>query len=203
MHREGATGKHPLLRGGRSALAIKRQFGLKEGPEVAGDRYKAEQDLVTTIQAYVSEEIDGNPISSNVQSTIFLFETQLCIENQLLPCVPAPLLGSRKVVPLAEVLGLTARATAADVGVAPNSTEELRTFDLQMRGRSLQITMGAELSRNFSRDVEDARMKASDLSLKGSRSPRRLIRARAGAMAASHVAPRSDMALAHRATCTA
>lgn len=86
------------LRKGRSALDIAQSFGMYATVK-AGDRYAAERDLLATFECAISDEVDGKAISTNVQSTVFLFGSQLCIEQALLG-----VFAKRDAIPLSQVI---------------------------------------------------------------------------------------------------
>ena len=131
----------------RTAVELLGLFGLR-----ASSAYEAEKMLLGSCDCQISIESNSAVGATSGDARIFLFSRYLCIEQ------PIVLFTQRQAFRLSEILSL----------VHPKGFDAegsgMATVDLQMKGRSVRVTMQAELMPEFEKMVEEARLIASDMS---------------------------------------
>ena len=148
----------------RSAYEIARAFGVP-----MSDADMANAQLLSSVgPCRVMEEsstfLSTQSVSTEPASTIYLFQTHLCIEEP-----GFMLFNKRRTIPLEDVLRLLQGPMIAPPSV-PNMNAQQRklslswqTVELQMKGTSLHIAMDADTCARFQVEVERARLRHTNM----------------------------------------
>ena len=121
-------------------------------------------------ECYMSKERGPAEHGKPSPAKAFLFSTHLCLEETMyapLVRIPLPLLSSRSVIPLKELLniGMHEVDPIADLNAElladGEDARRFNTVDLQLRGHSISLRLEEELSYAFVADLEYARLLAT------------------------------------------
>ena len=140
----------------RSALQVCKDFGLL-GVSTA---YEADRLLIGACHGSVSIETHSSDVTSDLDAKIFLFTSHLCIEHSILN-----IFFRRDAYELSEVVALTHPEHDGGTDNQRDGTAKSKLFrqvEIQMRGKSMRITMDPVVCEEFAMAVEEARMQATD-----------------------------------------
>lgn len=137
-----SQGNELKARDGRSAHEIAQVFGVP-----VASAAEAARNLIASRECSMAIET-GSLEAVAEAATVYLFMTHICFERKGILC-----LSRRETISLADVLGLVYVGQESEKGAVQN-------FELSLVGRSIQLTLAAQESRNFVIAVERARLRA-------------------------------------------